>query len=146
MRNNVPRYMIIMFFGVMLIFLVIQSVVSMTNYNDEWKKMSASAVQTEATITDIWTYRTRGSFSVNVSIKYEDKDGNEYKNSLDRSLEGYDEGAVIPIYYDKNDPKKVMVEPKQYLEREKKSDVVLFILGTLLIAGGIAAKKYGYLS
>ena len=131
------RIVILLILGVGILLLGLKGSLEISGYSKEWSYFKNTAVLTEAQIIDIWSYQTRGSASVNVHITYKDNNGVEHSGSLDIRMEGKDEGDSFPIYYDKNNPEKYMVEPNLLYHHAKKVVAVTYIIGALLIVTGI---------
>ena len=143
--KDAQRVLILIILGVGMLFLGLRESTEIAGYSKEWNSFKNIAVLTEAKIIDIWSYHTRGSASVNVHITYNDSNGIEHSGSLDIRMENKDEGDTFPIYYDKNNPERYMVEPNLLYHHAKKVTAITYIIGVLLIAAGIIYAKRGNL-
>ena len=81
--------------------------------------------------------------SVTIYLKYKDTGGNDVTGTIDGNCPGFERGAEVVIYYDKDDPKKIMVDPDTMYPNGAAAEIPFFIIGGLLIAGGIAVYKFG---
>lgn len=140
-KSKIPLYLILIIMGIAAFGFGVKGVAEVINYNSKWERFKSTAVSTQATIDDISSYHTRGNSHVSVYVKYTDDEGNEYGSGLDRSGEGFETGGTITVYYNKNDPEEIMLEPDIYLERTRKANIFMFVFGSVLIAAGIFAYK-----
>lgn len=141
-ESKVPRYIILIILGIMAIGLGIKGISEIVKYNSEWERFKLTAVSTQATISDISSYSGRGGGYTNVHIKFTDDSDNEYNSTIDRSCEGFEIGKTITVYYNKDDPKKTMLEPDIYLKNTKKANVFMFVIGGAFIAAGIVDSRF----
>ena len=141
MNNNVQKYIILLLMGIGMMILGCKSVIDMAAYTNKWKSFEPTAVGTDATITQIWSYQHRGGARVNVHIEYEDMNGEKHSGNLDVRPKDTEEGDEIRVYYDKNDPDSVMLKPETALEHAKSATVIIFFFGVMMLIGSAVMKK-----
>lgn len=140
-KGKIPLYLILIILGIAVLGYGVKGVAEVRNYNSEWDDFKKNAVYADATVIDKLESKGRYNRSVIIYVKYQDADGNSVTAKIDRYCPGFEEGAEVGIYYDKDHPKKIMVDMDTMYPKGAAPEIPSFIIGGVLIAAGIFAYK-----
>ncbi len=131
---RVPISIIIAGVMLMLTFFRIEGVVKL---KEEWKEFKVNALPAKAVITDTYIHEGSGKYSTptyRYYVNFTDNNGVEHDEVIERYIEGAKVGSELTVYYDKNDPGKLMVEPSAAIAAGRRNYLVLLGLGVGAVA------------
>ena len=142
MNNRLPKYAVVLLLGILMFLTGAKSIYDIVTYTNEWNDFQSHCVSTHATVTSVKSFNGFHEHVTHTFLKYEAENGKEYISSIDKRCDGFVENADVIIYYDKDHPKNIMVEPEVIFKWDGIATAVCFILGTVLVIGGLILKRY----